>query len=1090
MKTFLDAQMKCPPPIVNLRRASRAANRFVTWATIAIVGVLANIAYTVPSFGQIVGTAQLNVERRGHTATLLEDGKVLIVGGDNQNGMVSQAELLDPVSQTPSLAATSIVARTDHTAIRLADARVLVIGGRDQSGVLTSTEIYDPMTATFIAGPSLTTPRSGHTSTVLSDGKILIAGGDVSGSAELYNPATQSFSLIAANMMAARKFHSAILTSSGQVLIVGGVNGQNTVLNTAEVFDPSSQSFYLPHTDMQTPRALATLKLLADGKVQIIGGDAELSMEVFDPTNGIFIAKALLPPNADLLGATLSTQSRAALFSPSISQDPLLQRVLTPEQLALLDRADQSITELPSRNQALIAGGINSAGQILNSAKLVSSSRASVTTDKTDYAPGQIVTINGSGFQPDEQVDIYFHEFPEEYPDIFFSVIANQQGSFVTAEFAPQEIDLGRIFTLTAIGQSSGFVAQTAFKDDKSLTITFAGTGTGTIAVSVNAPNAADSFNCTGTPNPCSSNVHNNATGTITATASPGSVFIGWSASNFGSLSSTTTCTGTTSPCNFFMGTGSGAARTLTATFNTASNPVPTTTSISPASKNYGDAGFTMTVNGTNFISTSVVRFAGSNRTTSFVSSTQLTADIPASDLLTVGNFNITVFNPTPGGGTSNAQTFTVNPRPITVTPTAGQFKTYGSVDPTLTYSFAPALIGTDTFTGALARDPGENVGLYNITVGTLALSSNYTLNFTSGVQFEIKKLTIVVTPNAGQYKTYGSADPTLAYGFTPALITGDSFTGALARDPGENVGLYNITVGTLALSSNYTLNFTSGVQFEIKKRAVTVTADAKTKNYGDADPALTYQITTGSLAFSDAFTGALTRVAGENVGVYAILQGTLALSSNYSLTYVGANLTINQATLTVTANNQTIILGNSDPSFTFQYNGFKGADTAAVIDTPPSCSVSGPHSNVGAYAIVCSGGVDNNYAFSYVNGTLTVIYNFTGFFRPVDNLPVLNIVKAGSAVPVKFSLNGNQGLSIFAGGYPTSGTIACNSTDLYDYVEETVTAGGSSLSYDASANQYVYVWKTEKSWVGSCRQLVVKLSDGTYHRANFNFSK
>ena len=118
------------------------------------------------------------------------------------------------------------------------------------------------------------------------------------GSAEIYNPATQSFSLIACSMTAARKFHSAILTSSGQVLIVGGVNAQNAVLNTAEVYDASSQSFYLPPTDMQTPRALATLKLLADGKVQIIGGDAELSMEVFDPSNGIFIAKALLPPNA------------------------------------------------------------------------------------------------------------------------------------------------------------------------------------------------------------------------------------------------------------------------------------------------------------------------------------------------------------------------------------------------------------------------------------------------------------------------------------------------------------------------------------------------------------------------------------------------------------------------------------------------------------------------------------------------------------------------------------------------------------------------------------------------------------------------
>ena len=264
---------------------------------------------------------------------------------------------------------------------------------------------------------------------------------------------------------------------------------KTAMLNTAEVFDPASQTFYLPPTDMQTARAFATLKLLSDGKVQIIGGDAELSMEVFDPRDGVFIAKALLPPNADLLGATLSTQSRAALFSPSISQDPLLQGILTAEQLSLLDRADQSITELPERNQALVAGGVNSAGQVLNSAKLVSSSKASVTTDKTDYAPGQIVTITGSGFQPNEQVYIYFHEFPEEYPDIFLSATANQQGNFVAAEFAPQEIDLGRIFTLTAIGQSSGFTAQTAFKDNHTMTVSCS---PGSISI-------GSSITCTGT---------------------------------------------------------------------------------------------------------------------------------------------------------------------------------------------------------------------------------------------------------------------------------------------------------------------------------------------------------------------------------------------------------------------------------------------------------------------------------------------------------------------------------------------------------------------------------------------------------------
>ena len=432
---------------------------------LALVSALAMLTWTFSAHAQVLATAQLNIERRGHTATLLDDGKVLIVGGDNYSGMIGQSELFDPASQSVSLSAASIAARTDHTATKLLDGRVIIVGGQGQNGSLTSTEIYNPLTSSLTAGPSLTTPRSGHTATVLADGKILIAGGDASGSAEIYDPVTQNFSLVTGSMQSARKFHSAILTSSGQVLIVGGVNAQNSMLNTAEVYDASSQSFYTPPTDMQTQRALATLKLLPDGKVQIIGGDAELSMEVFDPVTGIFNAKALLPPNANLLGATLSTQSRAALFSPSILQDPLLQGVLTPDASALLDRADHSITELPAYNQTLVTGGINSAGQILKSTHLVKSSSASVTTDKTDYPPGEIVTITGNGFQPNEQVQLSLHEFPEEYPDITFSALANQQGNFVATDFAPQVIDLDRTFTLTAIGQSSGRTAQTAFTD-------------------------------------------------------------------------------------------------------------------------------------------------------------------------------------------------------------------------------------------------------------------------------------------------------------------------------------------------------------------------------------------------------------------------------------------------------------------------------------------------------------------------------------------------------------------------------------------------------------------------------------------------
>jgi hypothetical protein len=118
---------------------------------------------------------------------------------------------------------------------------------------------------------------------------------------------------------------------------------------------------------------------------------------------------------------------------------------------------------------------------------------------------------------------------------------------------------------------------------------------------------------------------------------------------------------------------------------------------------------------------------------------------------------------------------------------------------------------------------------------------------------------------------------------------------------------------------------------------------------------------------------------------------------------------------------------------------------------------------------------------------TVTVRYNFSGFFQPVDNAPTVNAVTAGQAIPVKFSLSGNKGLNIFAAGYPQSVQVAC-SGGTPDDIEETVTAGASSLSYDATTDQYKYVWKTDKAWKGTCRKLILKFNDGSTREALFQF--
>jgi hypothetical protein len=110
----------------------------------------------------------------------------------------------------------------------------------------------------------------------------------------------------------------------------------------------------------------------------------------------------------------------------------------------------------------------------------------------------------------------------------------------------------------------------------------------------------------------------------------------------------------------------------------------------------------------------------------------------------------------------------------------------------------------------------------------------------------------------------------------------------------------------------------------------------------------------------------------------------------------------------------------------------------------------------------------------------------FSGFFPPIANPPVVNSAKAGSAVPVKFSLGGDKGMDIFAAGYPKSVQINCSTNALMGTPVSTVNPGGSSLSF--GSGQYSYVWKTDKVWAGTCRQLIVKLIDGTVQTAIFKF--
>ena len=312
--------------------------------------------------------------------------------------------------------------------------------------------------------------------------------------------------------------------------------------------------------------------------------------------------------------------------------------------------------------------------------------------------------------------------------------------------------------------------------------------------------------------------------------------------------------------------------------------------------------------------------------------------------------------------------TFTVTPRPITVTADA-KAKAFGAADPVLTYQITSGtLFGTDTFSGSLVRVAGEAVGKYPINQGSLSLGSNYTLTYVHDT------LTIGTTPIVVKAdlksKVYGSADPSLTYSIVSgSLVSGDSFSGSLTRVAGENVGRYVIGQGSLSLPSGYALTFIVDT-LTITPRAITVAANDTTKVYGTTDPSLTYAIVSGSLVSGDNFTGSLTRVAGENVGQYVINQGSLALNSNYLLTYIKDTLTITPRPITVTADAKTKAFGAADPVLTYQIT----SGTLFGTDTFSGSLVRVAGEAVGKYPInQGSLSLGSNYTLTYVHDTLTI---------------------------------------------------------------------------------------------------------------------
>jgi Galactose oxidase, central domain len=257
-----------------------------------------------PATATFSTTGSLNTGRYGHTATLLNNGKVLIAGGTNNSTRLSSAELYDPTTGTFTVTG-SLSCACGYSATLLANGMVLFSGGFDGSNAVTSAELYDPASGKFVPTGNLNVARAGPSSTLLGNGKVLVAGGvyytgvipytavaHYLASAELYDPSTGTFTLTG-SLHTARDGQSATVLKDGNVLLAAGQNDNTQnygYLSSAELYNSATGKFSVTGS-LNTPRFLHTAHLLASGQVLIVAGNhfgSIASAELYDPTSKTF----------------------------------------------------------------------------------------------------------------------------------------------------------------------------------------------------------------------------------------------------------------------------------------------------------------------------------------------------------------------------------------------------------------------------------------------------------------------------------------------------------------------------------------------------------------------------------------------------------------------------------------------------------------------------------------------------------------------------------------------------------------------------------------------------------------------------------
>lgn len=331
-------------------------------------------------FGQTYtwrSATSLPLVRSNHTVTLLQNNKILVVGGTDGNNVLDPI-LYDSDKDAWVNAGTMITNRYKHGAVLLPNGKVLVAGGADLTGIrFASVEIYDPISNSWSLAASLPSARSQTSMTMLKNGKILIAGGENGGAgptneALLYDYILDTWVTTTNTISVARFLQTATLLNNGNVLLVGGLTSDmpNTTSDAVDIYNPVSDS-WSAGTFLQTSRFAHTATLMVNGKVLVaggwssaIGGNGLDSVHIYDPATDTWAVGASMPVGVDYLNAVLLPNGLVAAIGGNtnvsvnnVSLYNYLSDTWTAGPVMITARHSAGVVLLPDQEVLVIAGG-------------------------------------------------------------------------------------------------------------------------------------------------------------------------------------------------------------------------------------------------------------------------------------------------------------------------------------------------------------------------------------------------------------------------------------------------------------------------------------------------------------------------------------------------------------------------------------------------------------------------------------------------------------------------------------------------------------------------------------------------------------